>query len=124
MGNLVRFVLLPRHRHDTVGVAPLIQRVEFDALLADKAFDANWIVNESDERGAKIVISQMPQRKAPLDINREAHKWRHLIENFFCKPKEFKRIAVRRDKTGTSFEAMIYLGTALINSRQPILNTP
>ena len=117
LGNLVRFVLLPGHRHDTVGVDPLIQGVEFDALLADKAFDANWIIDELGERGAKIVISQMPQRKAPLDIDREVYKWRHLVENFFCKLKEFKRIAMRSDKTDTSFEAMIYLGAALINSR-------
>jgi len=83
LGNLIRFVLLPGQRHDTVGVAPLIQGVEFDAFVADKAFDANWIVDELNERGAKVVISQMPQRKAPLDIDREVYKWRHLIEEIF-----------------------------------------
>ena len=31
----------------------------------------------------------MPQRKAPLDIDLEIYKWRHLIENFFAKLKEF-----------------------------------
>ena len=117
MGNLVRCVLLPGHRHGTVGVAPLIQAVGFDALVADKAFDANWIVDGLDERGAKIVIAQVPQRKAPLDIDRDVYKWRHLIENYFCKLKEFKRIAMRSDKTDRSFEAMIHLGAALINSR-------
>ena len=117
LGNLVRFVLLPGQRHDTVGVAPLIQGVEFEGLIADKAFDANWIVDELNDRGAKIVVSQMPQRKTPLDIDLEVYKWRHLIENFFCKLKEFKRIAMRSDKTDTSFEAMVYLGAALINSR-------
>ena len=40
-----------------------------------------------------------------------------LIENFFCKLKEFKRIAMRSDKTDTSFKAMTYLGAALINSQ-------
>src|SRR3954470_2570461 len=65
LGNLVRFVLLPGNRYDTIGLAPLIEGVEFDALLADKAFDANWIIEELNERGAKIVISQMPQRKIP-----------------------------------------------------------
>ena len=35
------------------------------------------------------------------------YKWRHLIENYFCKLKEFKRIAMRSCKTDTSFEAMI-----------------
>ena len=33
------------------------------------------------------------------------YKWRHLIENFFCKLKEFKRIAMRADKTDQSFAA-------------------
>lgn len=117
LGNLVRFVLLPGQRHDTVGVAPLIQGVEFEGLIADKAFDANWIIDELNDRGAKIVISQMPQRKVPLDIDLEVYKWRHLIENFFCKLKEFKRIAMRSDKTDTSFKAMIHLSAALINSR-------
>jgi transposase len=95
LGNLVRFELLPGHRHDTVGVAPLIEGVEFEAFLADKAFDANWLVEEVNKRGAKIVISQMPGRREPLEIDREMYKWRHLIENFFCKLKEFKRIAMR-----------------------------
>ena len=100
-----------------MGVAPLIKGVEFDGLIGDKAFDANWIITELNQRGAKIVISQRPRRKAPLEIDRELYKWRRLIENFFCKLKEFKRVAMRSDKTDTSFEAMIYLGSAIINSR-------
>ena len=117
LGNLVRFILLPGQRNDIMGVAPLIQGVEFDGLIADKAFDANWLITDLNQRGAKVVISQMPQRKAPVDIDREVYKWRHLIENFFCKLKEFKRIAMRSDKTDTSFCAMINLAAATINSR-------
>ena len=41
--------------------------------------------------------------------------WLHLIENFFCKLKEFKRIAMRADKTDRSFEAAFYLAGAVIN---------
>ena len=117
LGNLVRFVLLPGQRYGTIGVAPLIKGIEFDGLIADKAFDANWIIAELKERGAKIVISQRPQRVAPLAIDLDVYKWRHLIENFFGKLKEFKRVAMRSDKTDTSFAAMIYLGAAIINSR-------
>jgi transposase len=54
---------------------------------------------------------------APLAIDEEMYKWRHLVENFFCKLKEFKRIAMRADKTDQSFEALIYLCSAAINSR-------
>ena len=52
-----------------------------------------------DVRGAKVVIAQHPRRIPPLVVDREMYKWRHLIENFFCKHKEFKRIAMRADKT-------------------------
>jgi transposase len=52
-----------------------------------------------------------------LDIDKEIYKWRHLVENFFCKLKEFKRIAMRADKTDNSFKAIIYLAAAVINSK-------
>ena len=117
LGNLVRFVLLPGQRFDTVGVAPLIEGVEFDALIADKAFDSDAIISELNERGAKVVISQHPRRTKPLSIDKDMYAWRHLIENFFAKLKEFKRIAMRADKTDQSFSAIIHLAAAVINSR-------
>lgn len=117
LGNLVRFVLLPGHRFDTVGVAPLLRDVELRGLIADKAFDSNAIIADLDERGAKVVISQHPRRIPPRKIDADIYKWRHLIENFFCKLKEFKRIAMRSDKTDHSFSAMIHLAAAVIHSR-------
>jgi transposase len=117
LGNLVRFELLPGQRYDTVGVEPLIEGVEFDGLIADKAFDSDWIIEDLNERGAKIVISQHPRRTNPLQIDEEVYKWRHLIENFFCKLKDFKRIALRSDKTDHSFAAMIHVCAAVINGR-------
>lgn len=117
LGSLVRFVLLPGHRFDTVGVPPLIDGISFGGLIADKAFDSNSIIADLNERGAKIVISQHPRRTTPLLIDAEVYKWRHLIENFFCKLKEFKRVAMRSDKTDQSFAALIYLAAAVINSR-------
>ena len=89
-------MLMPGNRHDTVGVAPLIKGLKFDALLApshglpanhcratDKAFDSNWIIKDMNARGALICISQRPQRLEPLQIDLELYKSRHLIENFF-----------------------------------------
>ena len=117
LGNLVRFRLLPGQRFDSVGVPPLIEGVAFDALIADKAFDSNSIIAELDARGAKAVISQHPRRAQPRPIDAEMYKWRHLIENLFCKLKEFKRIAMRADKTDQSFAANLYLAAAVIHCR-------
>lgn len=117
LGNLVRFVLLPGQRFGTAGVPPLIDGVTFGALIADKAFDSNTTLADLDARGAKIVISQHLRRIKPLAIDADMHKGRHLIESFFCKLKELKRIAMRAGKTDQSFAAMIHLAAAVINSR-------
>ena len=68
----MRFLLLPGQRHDTVGLPPLVEGVEFKAFIADKAFDADWIIKALDQRGAKIVISQRPNRLKPLAIEAES----------------------------------------------------
>lgn len=117
LGNLVRFRLMPGQRYDSVEVPPLIDGIAFDGLIADKAFDSNALVAELNDHGARIVISQHPARAQKLRIDPDIYAWRHLIENFFCKLKDFKRIAMRACKTDQSFEAMVYLAAAVINSR-------
>ena len=97
-----------------MGVAPLIDGVEFGAMIADKAFDSNWIIAELNERGAGIVISQRPQRLNPIIIDAEIYKWRHLIENFFCKLKQFRAIATRYDKRAVNFLAGVYAASIFI----------
>jgi transposase len=107
LGNLARFVLLPGQRHDSV--APLITGVEFGALIADKAFDIDWIRADLDDRGALAVIPPKADRARPIACDFAMYRWRHLVENFFCNIKEFRRIATRYDKTDTSFAAAIHL---------------
>lgn len=117
LGNLVRFVLLPGQRHDTIGVPPLIDGVVFDALLGDKAFDVDWLRAEISARGAAAVIPPKASRKARITYDKAMYRWRHLIENYFAKIKEFRAVATRYDKTDTSYRATINLAAAIIASR-------
>ena len=117
LGNLVRFVLMPGQRNDIMGVRPLIDGLSFDALLADKAFDANWLRTDIIERGAQSVIPPRKHRKTQIDYDTEMYKWRHLVENYFAKIKEFRGIATRYDKTDVSFRASINLTATLIACR-------
>ncbi len=117
LGNLVRFILLPGQRHDSLGVEPLIADIEFDALLADKAFDIDWIRAELDERGAMAVIPPKADRARAIACDFAMYKWRHLVENFFCQLKAFRRIATRYEKTDTSYAAMIHLVGACLAVR-------
>ena len=113
----MRFVLLPGQRYDTVGVPALIEGIGFACLIADKAFDTHAIVAELARRGAAVVIPQRRNRLVARPFDPNTYKWRHLIENFFCKLKEFKRVALRSDKTDQSFTAVVYLAAAVVNSR-------
>jgi transposase len=117
LGALLRFVLLPGQRHDTVGVAPLIEGIAFGALLGDKAFDVDWLRAELEDRGAVAVIPPKANRKAIIPCDRAMYRWRHLIENYFAKLKEFRAIATRYDKTDDSFRANINLAAAIIAAR-------
>jgi len=104
LGNLFRFLLLPGQAHDMKGVAPLIHDVSFGALLADKAFDADLLLQDLDERDATAVIPPKSNRKAQRDYNTHMYKWRHLVENYFAKIKKFRGIATQYDKTDTSYQ--------------------
>ena len=99
LGNLVGFRLLPGQHHDICGVGSLIKDREFGALLADKAFDADWRVKDLTERGSKVVIPPRSNRKAAREYDKEMYKWRHPVENFFRKLKEFKKVTIRAEKT-------------------------
>ena len=117
LGNLFRFLLLPGQAHDMKGVAPLIRDVPFGALLADKAFDVDWLLQELDERGAIAVIPPKANRKMQKDYNTHMYKWRHLVENYFAKIKKFRGIATRYDETDTSYAVNWYLTATLIETR-------
>ncbi len=63
---------------------------------------------------AVAVIPAKADRKAPIPHDAEMYGWRHLIENFFQRLKEFRRFATRYDRTDTSFAAAIYLVAAFL----------
>jgi transposase len=117
LGNLARFILLPGQAHDLKGVAPLIEGLEFDALLADKAFDADWVLAEIDKRGATAVIPPKSNRLLQRIYDKAMYTWRHLVENYFAKIKEYRGIATRYDKTDTSYAANWNLVAAIIAAR-------
>jgi transposase len=61
-----------------------------------------------------VVIPPKSSRKTQRPYDKELYKARHLIENFFCKLKQFRAIATRYDKTARNFLAAIHLVAAII----------
>lgn len=115
LGNPLAFLLTPGQAHDLEGADAFLPQMQADALLADKAFDADKRVIEPLLNAGKTpVIPSMPGRKQPRPYDRDLFKARHLIENFFCKLKQFRAIATRYDKRAINFLAGVYVAAIFI----------
>ena len=91
---------------------PLNNNVPCGALLADKALDTDGLLAEWDAGGTQQSSRQGPERA----WGKEACKWRHLMEKFFARIKEYRGIATRYDKTDNSFAGNWNLVAALLAS--------
>ena len=66
------------------------------------------------EAGKEIVIPPRKNRKEQQDYDKALYKARHLIENFFCRLKQYRAIATRYDKTARNFLAAVYLAATIV----------
>ena len=115
MGNPLDFILTPGQAHDLHGADALLPDMAAKVLLADKAFDADErVIEPLLALGKSFVIPPKSNRKVQRDFDKEAYKARHLIENFFCRLKQYRAIATRYDKTARNFLAAIQLVAAII----------
>ena len=115
LGNPTGFVLTPGQAHDLDGADELLPTITADTVLADKGYDADErVIEPLRVAGKEAVIPSKRHRKETRTYDKELYKARHLIENFFCKLKQFRAIATRYDKTAQNFLAAIYLAASFI----------
>ena len=81
----------------------LIDGTKTDILLADKGYDANYIVEATQNIGAIAVISPKSNRIIQREYDKELYKERNFVERLFNKLKNFRRVAMRYDKTASAF---------------------
>jgi transposase len=109
LGNPLAFLLSPGQAHDLDGADEFLPKMQADTLLADKAYDADErVIEPLLAAGKNPVIPPKSNRKVERCFDKEMYKARHLMENFFCKLKQYRAIATRYDKTETSSPASIW----------------
>ena len=117
LGNLIDFRLMPGQAHDLREVPVLIEHLTGSSLLADRAFDADWLRQELAGKNVTPVIPPKSNRRFPATFDKQTYKWRHLVENFFGKLKENRDIAMRSCKTDQSFKVFISIAAAIIQTK-------
>lgn len=114
LGNPIRLLLTGGQTHDSVPVRELLSGIIAKYILADKAYDKDSLIIDVENAGATAVIPPRRNRLVQRAYDKHLYKERHLIECFFCKLKEFRRVASRYEKLGSTFLAMVTIASCLI----------
>jgi transposase len=99
---------------DVTHAQALIEGFEPDAVLADKGYDANHVLEYLAQREIEAVIPPKANRVEQREYDRHVYKDRNLVERFFCRLKQFRRIATRYEKLARNFFGMLSLACSYI----------
>lgn len=105
----MRFILTGGACADYSQALNLLEGLAAEAVIADKGYDADFIVEAIEQRGAEAVIPPRRHRLTPRSYDRHLYKERNLIERMFNRLKHFRRISTRYDKTALSFLSFLHL---------------
>lgn len=83
---------------DITRAEPLLNNIDLHAFLADKAYDADRLINRLTECGIIPVIPPKSNRTIRWETDFALYRERNLIERFFNKLKQFRAIVTRYDK--------------------------
>jgi transposase len=80
-------------------------------VLADRAYDADWIRDVIDDQDCRACIPSKINRIEPIPYSKRTYKKRNLIERFFNKLKQFRHICTRFDRSALNYLAMAKLAS-------------
>jgi transposase len=99
---------------DITQAKPLLEGFRADAILADKGYDANDLIDSIQAAGAIAVIPPKQNRVVQRSYDRHMYKDRNLVERFFNRIKQFRRIATRYEKLARNYLSFLNLVCAYI----------
>ena len=77
------------------------------AVTADKAYDSDRVRQQIKDEGALPIIPSRRNAKKKAYCPKRFYRRRHKIENYFCRIKDWRRIAMRYDRCAHTFFSAI-----------------
>lgn len=87
----------------------MIDGLSAEALLADRGYDTNEIVEMAVNVAMDAVIPPKKNRKIQREYDRYVYKLRHVVENAFLHLKRWREVATRYAKRNSSFLAAVQI---------------
>ena len=114
LGNPLRLILSVGQQADIKQAEALLTDYEADAVIADRGYDADSLLNWLADAQIEAVIPAKKNRLVERSIDENLYKDRNKVERYFNKLKQYRRVATRYEKTALSFVSFVYLASALI----------
>ncbi|NHN86519.1 IS5 family transposase [Acetobacter musti] len=114
LGNPVEIDITPGQDADINRAEPMLENIDPDAFLADRAYDADRLIDRLTERGITPVIPSKRNRAMQRETDFALYRERNLVERFFNKLKQFRAIATRYDKLKSTFLAAVQFASIII----------
>src|ERR1700704_5244423 len=109
-GLPLELVLTPGQAGGCPVAAQLLGHLREDTIvLADKAYDADWLRRQIEATGAAPHIPPTAHRRRKPCFSPVLYRARNRIERFFNRIKHFRRLATRYEKHASNFLAMLKL---------------
>ena len=111
--NLTKKIALTAgETHDNRIAGRTISRLKSGSmLLADRVYDADWIRALVTKRRAWANIPPRSNRNEPICFSPHLYRARNLVERFFNKIKQCRRVATRYDKLAANYLAFVQLAS-------------
>ena len=116
LGNPIEVMLTTGNTCDITVAEKLLSRIDLKGtiVLADRAY-GKWEFREFiADNDADFCIPPKSDNSDPWYVDWWLYKERHLVEKFFLKLKEFRRVAIRYDKLASRFLAFVHLASIRI----------
>jgi transposase len=116
LGNPLQLLLSAGNEADISNAPSLLctLSIEGSVINADKGYDSQPFVDWLISIGALPNIPSRHTNKVQRECDWWMYKERHLVECFWEKIKQFRRVATRYDKLAASFLGFVFLASILV----------
>ena len=114
----LRFIFTPGASHDVRQAPALIKGYAFECVIADTAYDSDPLRAKIVAQGGTAVIRPRNNRVEERPYDRVLYKLRNVIERFFHRLKQFRRVATRYDKYADRYLGFVYFAAILITVKK------
>lgn len=106
-GQLHEYVLTGGQVNDVTEAPALVSGLRARAVVGDRAYDSDAFIALLEQRGTQAVVPSRARRRQPRLLDAEAYRARNVIERWFGRLKQYRRIATRYDKTSRSYASLV-----------------